>query len=304
MDEHVTHEEAMDVTVDADEIADEILSSVSGGKPTKPLWSPGGDWFIKDEIIALLVKSGCRTLVEVFGGSGVISMYAPRDVFRVIIYNDRDDLLVNFFMVLKEKPREIARRIALLPFSRTVFNKYLEMYSSGEIHKLDPVEKAVALFYINRASMWAKADSFSIKTKNSPAREIRRQASLMTEYARMWADVTIENKDFRDMIKTYDRRYTVFYCDPPFLTYKVRERGHYFRFVFTEDDMRDLLNLLSNIKGRFVLKLPHDHLEIGFIKEWASKYRVREIEHRHNFYKTIDNKRPKFKTILVHNYEP
>jgi DNA adenine methylase len=296
-------EEAMEDIIDVDELAEEILSSTSGGKPTKPLRYPGGDWIIKDEIISLLVKSGCRTLVEVFGGSGVISMYAPRDVFKAIIYNDKDDLLTNFFMVLKERPQELAKRIALIPFSRTVFNKYLEMYRSGEIHKLNPVEKAVALFYINRASMWGLVDSFGVETERSIARKIKRQASLLAEYAKMWADVTIENKDFRDIIKTYDREHTVFYCDPPFLSHKVKERERYYRLTFTEDDMKDLLNLLSNIKGKFVLKLPHDHLEIGFIKEWASKYRIKEVEHHHHLYKVVGKKRPRFKTILVYNYE-
>jgi DNA adenine methylase len=295
--------EVAEATIDMDKIADEILSSMSGGKPTKPLRYPGGDWNIKDEIIALLVKSGCRTLVEVFGGSGVISMYAPRDVFKAIIYNDKDDLLTNFFMVLKEKPQELAKRVALVPFSRTAFNKYLEIYNSGEIHKLDPVEKAVVLFFINRASMWGLADAFGVETERPLAREIKRQASLLVEYAKMWSDVTIENKDFRDIIKTYDREHVVFYCDPPFLPYKVKDRERYYRFSFTEDDMKDLLNLLSSIKGRFVLKLPYDHLEIDFIKEWASKYRIKEIEHHLTFQKVVGEKRRRFKTILVYNYE-
>jgi len=293
----------VEVDIDKDELAKEILSSVGGGKPTKPLRYPGGDWRIKDEIISLLVKSGARTLVEVFGGSGVISMYAPRDVFKAVIYNDKDDLLTNFFMMLKDKPEELAKRIALIPYSRTVFKKYLDMYNSGEINKLDPVEKATALFFINRASMWGIADSFGVETERSIGKEIRRQAALLTEYAKMWSDVTIENRDFRDIIKTYDREHTVFYCDPPFLPYKVEDRARYYRLTFTEDDMKDLLNLLSNIKGKFVLKLPHDHLEIDFIKKWASRYRIKEVEHMLSFQKVVGGKRRRFKTVLIHNYE-
>jgi DNA adenine methylase len=298
-----TSAQDVEINIDKDELAEEILSSADDGKPTKPLRYPGGDWRIKDEIISLLVKSGAKTLVEVFGGSGVISMYAPGDVFKAIIYNDKDDLLTNFFMVLKDKPGELAKRIALIPYSRTVFKKYLDMYNSGEINKLDPVEKAVAVFFINRASMWGIADSFGVQITRSAAREIKRQASLLTEYAKMWSDVTIENRDFRDIIKTYDRGHVVFYCDPPFLPHKVEDRARYYRLAFTEDDMKDLLNLLSNVKGRFVLKLPHDHLEIGFIKEWASRYRIKEVEHALNFQKVVGGKRRRFKTILIYNYE-
>jgi hypothetical protein len=67
--------------------------------------------------------------------------------------------------------------------------------------------------------------------------------------------------------------------------------------------MKDLLNLLSNIKGKFVLKLPHDHLEIDFIKEWASRYRIREVEHALSFQKIVGGRRRRFKTVLIHNYE-
>jgi hypothetical protein len=69
--------------------------------------------------------------------------------------------------------------------------------------------------------------------------------------------------------------------------------------------MRDLLNTLSSIKGKFVLKLPEDHLEIKFIKKWVeeNKYNVREVEIKHTSLKVIGEKRPKFTLVLIHNYK-
>lgn len=294
---------ALDLDTLADTLAEEILLGVGTGKPTKPIQYPGGDWFIRNHILDLLVKSGCTTLVEAFGGSGVISMYAPRDQFKAIIYNDKDELLVNFFTVLKEKPQELMKRLALTPISKTVFDKYAEMYRSGEINKLDPVEKAAVFFFINRTSMFGQMGHFGVEVKRSMAKKVKRAVTMLEEYAKMWSDVVIENRDFRQIIKVYDRPYTVFYCDPPFLTGKARDRERYYRFSFTEDDMKDLLNLLSNIKGRFTLKLPYDHIEIGFIREWVNRYRVKEIEHHHSMYKVIGGKRPKFKTLLIYNYD-
>jgi DNA adenine methylase len=290
-------------TLDLDALAKEILSGVGKGSLTKPILYPGGDWFIKNDIIDLLVKSGCTVLVEVFGGSGVISMYAPRDKFKVIVYNDIDDLLVNFFTVLKEKPQELIKRLALLPVSRTIYEKYANMYRSGEIHKLDPVEKATAFFYLNRVSFSGFAKSFGIKCERSIAKDVKKAVMKLEEYAKMWADVVIENRDFRQIIKTYDRPYTVFYCDPPFLPHKVKNRKEYYRFTFTENDMKDLLNMLSSIKGKFVLKLPHDHLEVDFIREWANRYRIKEVEHALSLRRVINTKRSRFKTLLVYNYD-
>jgi len=300
--------DAEEIDINNDEIADEVLKHVvetyGPVRITKPFSFPGGDWYIKDEIIDLLTKSDASTLVEVFGGSGVISMYAPRDKFKVIIYNDKDDLLTNFFVVLKEKPDELKKKYALLPFSRSLFYKYIDMIESGEINKLDPVEKAAVFLYARNASMWGIGDSFAIETSKNLALITKRRVSVIVEYAKRWADVIIENRNFADIIQIYDREYTVFYCDPPFLNTGKTDRDHYYRLSFTEDDMRSLLNTLSNVKGKFVLKLPHDHMQYDFIKAWIEehKYNVKEIEHALSFKKIRDGNRPRFKTLLIYNY--
>jgi site-specific DNA-adenine methylase len=117
-------------------------------------------------------------------------------------------------------------------------------------------------------------------------------------------DVTIENKDFRELIKQYDRDYVVFYCDPPYLSVPgITERDFYIH-RFTENDMKDLLNMLSSIKGKFVLKLQDDQLKIPFIKEWVEKnrYNMKVAEHRMSIIKVIDEKRPRLKTVLIYNF--
>jgi DNA adenine methylase len=288
----------------AEKILKHVLELHGEGKPTKPIGYPGGDWFIKDEILDVLVKSNCDTLVEVFGGSGVISMYAPRDIFKKIIYNDIDPLLVNFFTVLKEKPAELSRKIALIPVSRETTNKYIEMLKTGEIHKLDPVEKAAVYFYLVRTTMFSKLDQFSPRASSNVAIRIRRHAALIPEYAKMWRDISIENMDFRNLIKKYDGENTAFYCDPPFLSTGGLKRDDYYRFAFTDKDMMDLLNTLSGIKGKFTLKSPEDHLEIRYIREWIEKnsYRVKTIKHAKSMMKVIGEKRPVQKTILVSNF--
>jgi len=288
----------------AEEILKHMLELHGEGKPTKPIWYPGGDWYIKDDILEVLVRSKCDTLVEVFGGSGVISMYAPREVFKKIIYNDIDPLLVNFFTVLKEKPAELSKKIALIPVSRETTNKYIEMLKTGEIHKLDPVEKAAAYFHLVRTTMSGKLDQFSPRVSSSTAARIRKQATHIPIYAEMWRDVAIENMDFRDVIKKYDAENAVFYCDPPFLSTSKAKREDYYRFTFTDKDMRDLLNTLSSIKGKFVLKLPEDHLEIHYIREWIEKnsYRVKTVKHLRCMEKAIGGKRTVQKTMLIYNF--
>jgi DNA adenine methylase len=300
----VVEVDELDLNVVSEELLRHTVESVGSGKLTKPLSYPGGDWFIKDEILDLLVKSKCRTLVEVFGGSGVISMYAPRDVFKNIVYNDIDSLLVNFFTVLKERPEELQKRLILMPVSRELTEKYIEMLRSGEIHKLDPVEKASIYYYLIRNTFSSTLGGFKTNVLQSTAHRFRRSIARLVDYAKLWVDVTIENKDFRELIKQYDRDYVVFYCDPPYLSVPgIIERDFYIH-RFTENDMKDLLNILSSIKGKFVLKLQDDQLKISFIKEWVdkNKYNVKVVEHSKSLLKVIGGKRPKFKTVLIYNF--
>jgi len=276
---------------------------------TKPITYPGGDLPLKDAIIDILVKSSCKTLVEVFGGSGVISMYAPRDVFKNIVYNDIDKLLVNFFTVLKERPRELVERVMQMPAARELVEKYIDMIKTGEIHKIrDPVEKAAIYFYVNRLTFNSELQSFKVLVEGSAAKRLRNQAMLLPEYAKMWSDVTIENKDFRELIELYDRSYTVFYCDPPFLTVEDATKGErekYYLHTFTESDMRDLLKILSGIEGKFVLKLPEDHLGIPFIKSWVKEhgYSIRSVEHVKRMVNVKGEKREKQVTVFIYNYK-
>jgi DNA adenine methylase len=275
---------------------------------TKPITYPGGDFPLKDVIIDILVRSGCTTLVEVFGGSGVISMYAPRSVFKNIVYNDIDKLLVNFFTVLRERPRELVERVMQMPAARELVEKYIDMIRSGEIHKIrDPIEKAAIYFYVNRLTFNSELQSFKVLVEGSAAKRLRNQAMLLPEYAKMWSDVTIENRDFRELIELYDRSYTVFYCDPPFLTVKEATKGErekYYLHPFTEQDMKDLLKILSGIEGKFVLKLPEDHLGIPFIKSWVQEhsYRIRAAEHSKRMVNVKGGKREKQVTVFIYNY--
>jgi len=68
--------------------------------------------------------------------------------------------------------------------------------------------------------------------------------------------------------------------------------------------MKDLLNTLSGIKGKFMLKLPKDHLEIHYIREWIEKnpYRVKTVKHHGCMENAIGRKRTVQKTMLIYNF--
>jgi len=63
--------------------------------------------------------------------------------------------------------------------------------------------------------------------------------------------VTIENLDFRQVFKNYDKPESFFYCDPPHVP-GTRKSGKY-TCEMSDTDHADLVELLNNMRGKFLL---------------------------------------------------
>jgi DNA adenine methylase len=283
----------------ADELIDFIKQEVGISKTHKIAYI-GGDWFIKDEIIDLLVKSRCGVLVEVFGGGGAISAYAPRTVFKTIVYNDKDDLVYNFFKVLKEKPKELMRELVFMPFSRKLHRDLQDALETEEYRNMNDVEKAALFFYLQIVSYSGTINKgFRVikEAKKEHSRSYLRKISSLSEMAKRWVDVVLENRDFREILTLYDSPNTVFYCDPPYLF------RDFYRLKFTHRDMKALLDMLMKIRGKFVLKLPEDHIGLSYVNEFAMRYKTKTIEHQKSSQKCdAGQTKTRQKTILIYNY--
>jgi len=286
------------------EIADELIDYANqefGTSKCQKIGIIGGDWYIKDEIIDLLVKSGCKTLVEVFGGGGTVSAFAPRDVFNIIVYNDKDELVYTFFKVLREKPRELMRELILMPFSRTLHDELREIAKGGEYRNMNDIEKAALFFYLHMTSYAGTVNGGFKVAKNvrtSRSKVYLHKIVSLADIAKKYFDVVLENKDFREIIRLYDSSNTVFYCDPPFL-----RDCSYYRLGFTHKDMKALLDMLAKIRGKFVLKLPEDHANISYVGEFVARYRIKAIEYN-KFSQKVEcgQAKAKQKIILVYNF--
>jgi DNA adenine methylase len=289
----------------ADKLLDHIREEMGETRNPKPIPVIGGDWYIKDEILQLLEASKCSTLVEVFGGGGTISMFASRKIFKIIVYNDKDDLVYSLFKVLREKPRKLMRKLVLMPFSRKLHGELKAIFKNGDFSNMSDIDKATLLFYLHMYGFHGTIGGGFKVVKNakvSRARVYLRKVASLAELAKRWLDVTLENRDFRDIIRLYDSAHTVFYCDPPYLTTSQTQRDSYYRLKFTHADMKTLLDMLSKVEGKFVLKLPDDHMNISYIKEFASRYETEVVEHTKCTEKTVEGAKSRQKTVLIYNF--
>jgi DNA adenine methylase len=101
-----------------------------------------------------------------------------------------------------------------------------------------------------------KAPTFGVETDKRSKWNPDRFEKHLKDVSRRLGGVTIECLDYADLIKRYDRPWTLFYCEPPF----IGSEEIYATAFHTEDHER-LAKLLKKIKGKFILSY-NDHPDV------------------------------------------
>ena len=71
-------------------------------------------------------------------------------------------------------------------------------------------------------------------------------------YIKRMKGVYIECLDFREVIKKYDRKNTVFFLDPPYVHHS-RSSSHRYGYELTNFDHFQMLEIINRIKGNAVI---------------------------------------------------
>ena len=288
-----------DIQKDLEAIREEIEKLIDDRGIKKIIKYTGGDYYVADEILERLYKVGPDkyTFVEVFGGSGYISQIIDRNKFPNVIYNDINDKLTTLYKIVKEKPKELSFLLSLLPYSRS-FNKIVrELLEKNR--NLGELETAALFFYLVNTSFMGgpkKGFGYAIDPKRNVSRAFRKEIRSILDFAKNWKDVTIENLDFRKIIQLYDSEKTVFYLDPPYPD----RSDNYYEVKFTIKDIRDMANMLTQIKGKFLLKV--DDKTFDFIKDILVNYKIEKLEMKRSMEKKRGEKRETWTLIFVSNY--
>jgi len=279
----------------------QYLSGVSASP--RLFYYPGSDLKIVDKLLGLFSRSGAEHFVEVFGGSGVVTYHVTkRGMFKTVIYNDVDNMLTDTFATVRDMPQEVAWRLLLTPCSRRYWQRVARAIRTGEIRLWTRADRAAAVIFYHHMSIAGSANRtssfFATRARtdgsvDSRCGELAAVAAAVLDWAVTWRPVTIENMDFRRVMQTYDKERTLLYCDPPY----VAERwGRYYRHGFEHRDMQDLLELLRNAKGRFVLKLTDRNMKYDYVRNFAKNYAVEKLD-----VKVTNKRKNEGRILLIHN---
>ena len=194
----------------------------------------------------------CFHYCEPFAGSGAVLL--NRAPSPVETYNDIDGEVVNFFKVLREEKDALIEQIALTPFSREEF---------GIACELDPYQKCLERarrFYIRARQVrtglaqtasigrWANCKNTSRSGMSGVISRWLGGVEQLDYIAERLLRVQIENRPAIDVIKLYDSKETLFYCDPPYI-HATRGDTKSYGFEMTNDDHKELSEVLNSIEG-------------------------------------------------------
>lgn len=252
-------------------------------------WMGGKSKSVK-KILPLIPEHNCY--VEPFFGGGWI--YFAKEPSRVEVINDINGELINFFEVLRTKYEEFIDNFNYALKSREL---YLEFRKNLGIDKLTDVERAFRFYYIIQNAFGGmyrmnKKGEVNVAFVSSPRKEAQGSfwdiEKIRMAHERL-KETIIENRDYKDIIRIYDREDTFFFFDPPYDT-DLKYNAD------TSFDYDELLEYCRNLKGKFLLTL-NGELEYKF-KEF--NLIEHEVAHTINAWKGKDNMR---KEIIITNYE-
>jgi DNA adenine methylase len=234
-------------------------------RPCLPLRYHGGKTYLAPWIVDHFPDPATYThyCEPYFGGGSVLFARPPLTHSEVV--NDLSAHLITFWRVL-QRPDLFAllqQRLSVTPVAKDFFNDahtILRQQQKENPSDHDLVELAWAFFVTNRQSWQGLGHQF-VTVPRRVRRRVNEAASAwlsaidgLPEIHSRLLPVVIENRDALAFIRYHDTPTTFFYLDPPYL-HSTREKGSTdtYPHEMTEDDHRNLLTLLSTIKGRFVL---------------------------------------------------
>jgi len=190
---------------------------------------------------------------EPYFGSGAVLFTGDGDGVAEFA-NDLDRELTNFWMVLRDTPDRMLRKLWATPLGRWFFEEAAENLKSD-----DRLQRATAFFIRNRQSRQGLGKDYCTPTSRL-RRGMNEQVSAwlsavdgLPEFHQRLRRVEIRCQDALDFIRELDSPETLFYCDPPYLHETRASVGEYGGLEMSAEDHEKLLHYLHRIRGKFVL---------------------------------------------------
>jgi DNA adenine methylase len=236
---------------------------------------------------------------EPFAGSAAVLI--NRKPSPIETYNDVDGEVVNFFKALRDNREELVQAIGLTPFSKREF----ELAITEPTENLSSVERARRFYIRARQVRTGLAQTASVgrwahctltSRGGMPGAVCRWLGAIehLPEIAQRLLRVQFENAPAGEVIRRYDSKDTLFYCDPPY-PHKSRGDSKAYGYEMTDEHHRELASLLKSCKGKVAVSSYRTPLNNEIFKGWRCMEAPEKLCHS---VKTLRRE------VLFVNYDP
>jgi DNA adenine methylase len=267
-----------------------------------PFRYPGGKFYARRLILASLPVH--ENYCEPFAGGASIFFAKPLGGENIL--NDKDEELINTYLVIRDNVEELIALLKGLPATKVIHKYYKIEYKPS-----NNIERAMRWYYLNRTSYsgimkiencyWGYGDKYSMRPENWP-RHLRTVSERLQ-------GVTILNQDFETVIDSLPDGYFMF-VDPPYFN---ADQDKFYTCSFSKDDHYRLRDVLRRNSTRLDFLLTYDNLpEIRELYNWCTSledrewnYTISRTDDQKNRLKLADGHegtRYKGKEVFIANY--
>lgn len=221
------------------------LESPLDGVNRTPITYYGGKQSMASLILSLIPDH--KLYCEPFLGGAAIFFAKQRSEVEVI--NDINREVVNFYKVCRLDFDALNKLIQATPHSRMMHRqaRYI-LKSRAKRNKLNRAWAFWVQTNMSFGSVIFGGYSYDRQTNKIIKKFVNKKFKFTSEIRERLKGVSIECNDALQVIQSHDTRNSFFYLDPPYFN---ADMGHY--GGYTEKDFTNLLELLSKIKGQFLL---------------------------------------------------
>ncbi len=259
--------------------------------PKTPITYYGGKINLVATILPLIPDHKIYT--ESFFGGGAIFFAKPPSETEVI--NDTNNMVVNFYEVARSDFQALKEKIEASLFSRATYTAALTIYRMP--HLFNKLQQAWAFYIGTNMGFSCQIGSWGYDKYGARVKAFRNKKLAFNEaiYKRL-ENTQVENNDALKVIQSRDTKDTFHYIDPPYFN---SDMGHY--GGYTKADFKNLLEVLSKVKGNFLLSSYPSEILTEYIQKngWYTKTFDKPLSAN----KSVKGKsRGRKKEILTANY--
>ncbi len=226
----------------------------------------GGKRILAKAVIARINATPHEAYCEPFVGMGGIFLrrsLAP----KMEAINDINGEVANLFRILQ---RHYPQFMDTLRFQVTSRREFRTAVQDRPVHTDGPGARgALPLPPAPGIRRQGSRSEFWRDNGRRPLQPHEARTAAGRDHERM-SGVVIENLGWRAFIERYDRPTTLFYLDPPYWGCE----DDYGKAVFSREDFAEMADVLSRIRGRFILSLN----AVPGVFETFSKFEIEEVD--------------------------